>query len=193
VAKKSFVLAILLLSLLGCGGLRYSYVAPEAKDYQPRRIALLPADVRIFPDAKGVVDRLFAQALTKKGWFTSVVGAEEIGRRMEMDQELRQAVTGYLDKLDKLSFSDSELSQQIGQLTDTEVLLLARVDYWHYTQKGDNKLARVGLSVTLVRAQTGKILWAAGQDRTSDYLILRPELAGMAESVIGELIEKMPR
>jgi len=193
VAKKSLVLTILLLSLLGCGGVRYSYVAPEAKDYHPSRIALLPADVRLFPDAKDAVDRLFTKALTKKGWFPSVVGAEEIGHRMEADQELRQAVTGYLEKLDKLSFSDSELSQQIGRLTDTEVLLLARADYWHYTQKGDNKLARVGLSVTLIQAQTGKILWTAGQDRTSDYLILRPELAGMAEGVIGELIEMMPR
>ena len=192
VVKKSFILAILLLSLLGCGGVRYSHVAPEAKDFPFRRIALLPADVRVFPDAKGTVDQLFAQVLTKKGRFDAVVGADEIMRRMEMNQDLRDAVEEYLEKLDKLSFSDSELSRQIGRLTDTEALLLVRVDYWHYTQKGDNRLARVGLGVTLVQAQTGKTLWAAGQDRTSDFLIRRPELANMAEGVIGELIETMP-
>jgi hypothetical protein len=186
------VLTVLLLNVLGCGGLRYSEVAPEAKDFHPRRIAVLPADAKAFPDAKGDVDRLFAEALGEKQWFAGVVGGEEIGRRMEADAELRQAVTGYLEKLDKVSFSDSELSGRIGLMTDTEAFLLVRVDYWNYTTEDDKKVGKVSLSVMLVQGKTGKILWTAGHHLVSDYLFIKPDLAGIARGVIREMIDQMP-
>ncbi|MDA8125987.1 MAG: hypothetical protein M0009_12460 [Deltaproteobacteria bacterium] len=185
-------LAVLFLSVLGCGGLRYSEVAPEAKGFHPRRIVVLPADAKTFPDAKGDIDRLFAETLEKKRWFAGVVGGVEIGRRLETDAELRQAVTGYLGKLDKVSFSDAELSSRIGLLTDTEALVLVRVDYWNYTTENDKTVGKVALSVTLVQAKTGKVLWTAGHQRVSDYLLIKPDLAGLAEGVIGDMIDHMP-
>ena len=115
--KGTAILTILLLGFLGCGGLRYSQVAPEAKDFHPQRIAVLPADATAFPEAKGSVDRIFAEVLGERKWFTDIVGGEEIGRRLETDAELRQAVTEYLAKLRNVSFSDPELSGRIGALT----------------------------------------------------------------------------
>ena len=100
------VIAILFLGILGCGGLRYSEVSPEAKDFHPRRIAVLPADTTAFPEAKGVVDRLFAEVLSEQKWFADVVGGEAIGRRLESDETFRQVVTDYLAKLANVSFSD---------------------------------------------------------------------------------------
>ena len=35
----------LTLMLVGCGGLRYAQVAPEAKDFHPQKIGVLPVDV----------------------------------------------------------------------------------------------------------------------------------------------------
>jgi hypothetical protein len=185
-------LAILLLGLFGCGGLRYSHVSPEAKDFHPRRIAVLPADVKTFPEAKGSIDSLISEALSERKWFAAVVGGEEIGRRLETDETLRQAVAEYLAKLDKVSFSDPALSGRIGELTRAEAFVLVRVDYWNYTKENDKKVGKVSLSLTLIEAGTGKIIWTAGHQRASDYLIMKPALPDVARNIIREMIDYMP-
>ncbi|MEK7827644.1 MAG: hypothetical protein AAB299_07925, partial [Thermodesulfobacteriota bacterium] len=92
------VIAILCLGILGCGGLRFSEISPDARDFHPRRIAVLPADTAAFAEAKGVVDRLFAEALIERQWFSDVVGGEAVGRRLESDEAFRKVVAGYLAK-----------------------------------------------------------------------------------------------
>jgi hypothetical protein len=190
--RGTTILAFLLLGLLGCGGLRYSQVSPEAKEFHPRGIALLPADTTVFPEAKGSIDRIFAEVLGERKWFADIVGGEEIGRRLETDPELRQAVTGYLAKLGNVSFSDPDLSSSIGALTNTEAFLLVRVDYWNYTTENDNKVGKVSLSITMVEAKTGKTIWSAVHNRASDYLIIKPDLPDVARNLIREMIGYMP-
>lgn len=190
---EAAVLAVLLLGIPGCEGLRYSQISPEAKDFHPRRIAVLPAEATTFPEAKGIIDRLFAELLNERGWFSSVVGGETFGRRLETDAELRQAAAEYLAKLDKVSFSDPVLSGRIGVLTDAEALLLVRVDYWNYTTEKDTKVGKVSLSITMIEAKTGKIVWTAVHQRISDYVIIKPDLPNMARDLIREMIRYMPR
>ena len=186
------VFAIIFLGLIGCGGLRYSDFAPEAKDFHPRRIAVLPADARTFPEAAGPVDRIFAEALAERKWFAAVAGGEEIGRRLERDGELKRAAEEYLTKLDKVSFSDPALSGRIGELTGAEAILLVRVDYWNYTTEKDTKVGKVGLSLRLIDAAAGKIVWTAGHHRASEYRILKPDLPDVARDLIREMIGYMP-
>jgi hypothetical protein len=186
------MIAILILALSGCGGLRYSEVSPEAKDFHPRRIAVLPADVKAFPEAKGTIDRLFAEALTGRGWFAEVVGGEAIGRLLDTDANLRQAVQEYLAKLDKVSYSDPELSGRIGELTRTEAFLLPRVDYWNFTTENDNKVGKVSLSLSMIESKTGKTLWNAAHLKVNDYLIIKPDLPDIARDLIREMIGYMP-
>ncbi len=190
--QRTAMLVILLLGLLGCGGLRYSQVAPEAKDFHPQRIAVLPADTTAFPEAKASIDRIFAEVLGERKWFTDVVGGEEIGHRLETNAELRQAVTEYLAKLRNVSYSDPELSGRIGELTRTEALLLVRVDYWNYTTEDDTKMGKVGISITMVEAKTGKTIWRAAHTRASDYMIIKPDLPDVARALIREMIGHMP-
>ena len=190
--KGTAVLTILLLGLLGCGGLRYSQVAPEAKDFHPQRIAVLPADTTTFPEAKASIDRIFAEVLAERKWFTDIVGGEEIGRRLETDAELRQTVTEYLAKLGNVSYSDPELSSRIGALTRTEALLLVQVDYWNYTTEDDTKVGKVGISITMIEAKTGKTIWRAVHNRASDYMIIKPDLPDVARGLIREMIGHMP-
>ncbi|MBE0557224.1 MAG: hypothetical protein IH628_08330 [Proteobacteria bacterium] len=190
--KGTVILTILLLGLLGCGGLRYSQVAPEAKDFHPQRIAVLPADTTAFPEAKDSIDRVFAEVLAERKWFTDIVGGEGIGRRLETDAELRQTVTEYLAKLRNVSYSDPELSSMIGRLTRTEAFLLVRVDYWNYTTEDDTKMGKVGISITMIEAKTGKTIWRAVHNRASDYMIIKPDLPDVARSLIREMIGHMP-
>ena len=185
------VIAILCLGILGCGGLRYSEISPDARDFHPRRIAVLPADTTAFAEAKGVVDRLFTEALIERQWF-DVVGGEAVGRRLESDEAFRKVVAGYLAKRANVSFSDPELSGRIGGLTGTDAFLLVRVDYWNYATENDKKLAKVSLSITMVEAKTGKALWVAAHHKISEYLIIRPDLPDVAKDLIREMIGYMP-
>jgi hypothetical protein len=189
---KTVVPLLLLLGILGCGGLRYSEVSPEARDFHPRRIAVLPADTKAFAEARGDIDRLFAEVLNEKKWFADVVGGEAIGSRLKSDEALRQVVTDYLGKLANVSFSDPALSGKFGELTGAEAFFLVRVDYWNYTTENDKKIAKVSLTLTLVEAKTGKTVWTAGHHRISDYVILRPELPDVARGLIREMIGYMP-
>lgn len=189
---RRIVFAIIFLGLSGCGGLRYSDLSPEAKDFHPRRIAVLPADATMFPEAKASVDRLFAEALGERKWFDAVAGGEEIGRRLEGNETLRQAVAEYLTKLDKVSFSDPALSGRIGELTGAGAIVLVRIDYWNYTTEKDSKVGKVGLSLRLIDAATGRIVWTAGHHRASEYRILKPDLPDVARDLIREMIGYMP-
>jgi hypothetical protein len=190
---KTVVTALLLLGFMGCGGLRYSNVAPEARDFHPRRMAVLPADTRAFGEARGDIDRLFAEVLSQRKWFDEVVGGEAIGSRMVSDATFRQIVTDYQAKLSNVSFSDPELSRRIGEMTGTEAFLIVRVDYWNYTTENDKKIAKISLTVTLIEAKTGKTIWTAGHNRISDYVIIRPDLPDVARDLISEMIGHMPR
>ena len=186
------IIAILCLGILGCGGLRFSEVSPDARDFHPRRIAVLPADTTAFAEAKGVVDRLFTEALIERQWFSDVVGGEAVTRRLESDEAFRKVVEGYLVKRANVSYSDPELSGKIGELTGTEAFLLVRVDYWNYATENEKKLAKVSLSITMVEAKTGKVLWMASHHKISEYLILRPNLPDVAKDLIREMIGYMP-
>jgi hypothetical protein len=190
--KGTAILTILLMGFLGCGGLRYSQVEPEAKDFHPQRIAVLPADVTTFPEAKGSVDRIFAEVLGERKWFTDIVGGEEIGRRLHTDAELRQSVTEYLAKVRNLSYSDPELSSRIGALTRVEALLLVQIDYWNYTTEADKKAGKIGIGITMIEAKTGKIIWRAAHSRASEYMIIKPDLPDVARGLIRDMIDQMP-
>jgi hypothetical protein len=185
-------IALLFLGILGCGGLRYSEVSPEARDFHPRRVAVLPADTRAFAGAKGDVDRLVAEVLSEQKWFDAVVGGEAIERRIASDETFRQVVTDYLAKLGNVNFSDPALSGRLGELTGAEAFLLVRVDYWNYTTEADDKIGKVGLTVRMVEAKTGKILWTAVHHRISKYVIIKPDLPDVARALIREMIGYMP-
>ena len=189
---KTVLSVILLTGILGCGGLRYSEVSPEARDFHPRRIAVLPVDSTAFPEAKGDVDRLFADVLSELKWFDTVIGGEAVGRRMGSDEGFRQVVTDYLAKLANVSFSDPALSGRFGELAGVEAFLLVRVDYWNYTTENDKKIAKISLSVRLIEARTGKTVWTAFHHRISDYLILKPDLPDVARDLIREMVGHMP-
>jgi hypothetical protein len=184
---------LLCLGILGCGGLRYSEVSPEARDFHPRKVVILPAEARTFMEAKADIDRLFAEILSDRNWFDEVIGGEAIERRMASDGTFRQVVTDYLAKLENVNFSDPGMSARIGELSGAEAFLLVRVDYWNYTTQDDDKIGKVGLTVRMVEAKTGKLLWTAVHNRISKYIIIKPDLPDVARDLIREMVGYMPR
>ncbi len=193
--RKLFVFnfsILIIIIFFGCGGIRYSQVAPNAKDFHPKKIGVLPVDSGAFEESRGVIDQIIAGVLVNKGWFSDVVAPDTINNRMQSDDELRKTVADYLAKLKTVNFSDAELSIKIGEAYDIDAFLVVNVDYWHYTVEGEDKVAKVGLGMKLVEAETGNIIWKAGHHLAEDYWILKPDLSDVADGLVKEMLDHMP-
>jgi hypothetical protein len=186
-------LAILLtLAFCGCGGLLYSQTAPEARDFHPQRIGVLPVDVGPYEEAEGVVDDIIAGELVKRKWFQSVTAAGTGRGGFESGEDSKKAVSEYLAKLKALSFSDAELSGRIGEMVQADALLIVRVDFWQYTTDSKDKFAKVGMGIDMVDAKSGKILWKASHHLMEDYWVMKPELPAIAKKLAAKMISEMP-
>jgi len=193
--KKAYILpfmALLILTLLGCGGLRYSQVAPEAKDFHPKSIGVLPVDVGTYEEARGVIDQVIAGVLVETQWFIDVVAADTINNQLQSNEELRKAYHDYLSKLKTVNFSDPELSKKIGDISKSDAFLIINVDYWNYTKENDEKVGKVGIGLKMIDASTGKIMWKAGHHEAERYMLIKPKLPDVAKDLFKMMIKEMP-
>ena len=187
-------LAILLaLAICGCSSLLYSRTAPEARDFHPQRIGVLPVDAGPYEEARGILDDLIAAELVKRKWFQSVIAGDAVRRGFESGDELKKAAFDYLAKLKALSFSDPELSRRTGDLMQVDALLIVRIDFWQYTTDGKDKFAKVGMGMDLVDVKSGLIVWKASHHILEDYWLVKPELPGVAKKLTALMIGEMPR
>lgn len=184
--------AMFLFMILACGGLRYSQLAPEAKDFRPKKIGLLPVDVGTYEEARGVIDDIIAGELVKRKWFQDVVAADTVSRQLQANEELRKAVTEYVAKLKTVNFSDPELSKIIGRIVSVDAFLIVNVDYWQYTMENKDKIAKVGMGVKMIDAGTGVVMWKASHHEIETYKLFKPELAKVAKKLATVMIDEMP-
>jgi len=183
---------LLLLMMTACGGLRYSQVAPEAKDFHPKSVGVLPVDVGTYEEARGNIDQIIAGVLIDKKWFSDVVASDTIAGQLMSSEEYRKVLMDYLAKLKTVNYSDPELSKKIGEISKIEAFLVFQVDYWNYTIEGGDKVAKVGMAIKMVEAETGKILWKAGHHLTEKYILIKPDLSDVAKDLVKKMLDEMP-
>ena len=190
-----FCLAVIALLLLaGCGGkIRYTQSAPEAKDFHPKRLAVLYVNADAFPEAEGKGEKIIADVLARKGWFEKVEKPETIQGQMAKNPDLKKTVEDYLSKLKTVNFSDPDLSKKIGEAYNIQGFIIGRIDLWNYSVEGEKKLAKVGMEMKLVNAATGKVLWRANHNRIEEYRWFKPDLSDMARSLVKDMARYMPR
>lgn len=187
------VLASALMALGGCGGdLKYTKTTPEAKNFHPKAIGVLPVEVGINTEAKGVIDKVIADDLTKRRWLEKVVASSAIQDELSKDEELGKAVAAYVSKLMTVSFSDPDLASKMGSSFRVDALLISNLDFWEYTTHGEDKVARVGLGMTLVEANTGVVIWSARHEIQEKYRWWRPELVKVAKKIVDQMADRMP-
>jgi hypothetical protein len=186
-----FILMGAILSVIGCGGLRYSQLDPAAKDYHPKRIAVFTADVGTYEEARQHIEQIVPGVLMEKKWFDDVTDTASLSRQMNTNADLSKAMTDYLSKLNTVNFSDPALSKKIGELTKTDAFLLVAVDFWNYTVEKD-KIGKVSIGLKLIDAQTGKMMWKAGHQLKKSYTFFKPELSDIARSVVSDMVSEMP-
>lgn len=191
---RVIVAVALTLLLAGCGGanLRYVQTAPEAKDFKPKKVALFPVDAGMYPEAQGVVEKVVAGVLSERRWFTHVASADAVRKLVETKEDFKQKYSEYMMKLKTVSFSDPELSKGIGEAIPADAFLFVTVEYWNYALQGDNKVAKVGMSMKLVEAATGKVVWKAAHEEVKGYKLIKPALADVARSLARDMISRMP-
>jgi len=201
-----FMFILFILTIIACAGLnlsqlaprnglRFSQLSPDAKNFHPQRVAVFPIAIwnhKEYSDSRGVVEQIVAGSLVEKKWFADIMDTESLNKQIEANEELRKIMTDYLSKLRMLTFSDSDLSRQIGELTKIDAFLLVSVDDWEYTVVNEKKLAKVGLTMELYDVSTGKLMWKAGHAISEEYLFIEPELPKIAHDVALKMITYMP-
>ena len=184
---------LLILMLCGCGGIRFSQIAPGAEGFHPQTLALLALDVVGVEESREALDRIIAGELSDERQFKSFLSYQMMQRLLQENEPLRKITTAYLAKLKAVNFSDSDLSNKIGELAGVDAFLLINVDYWYYTREADKNVAKVGLSMKLINAATGVVIWKAGHDLAEKYVIMKPELSSVARGVVRQMLRAMPR
>jgi hypothetical protein len=185
---------IFVLATIACTGLRFSQLAPEAKDFHPQKIAVFPVEMlnsEGTKDAREIVEQIIAGSLAEKKWFANIMDTESLNKQIRDNQELSKVMTEYLSKL-RIPFSDPDLSKKIGELAKVDAFLMVNVDEWEYTVEKDGKVAKVGMTMQLYEASTGKLMWKAGFDITESYMFFKPDLPKVANDVVRKMIFSMP-
>lgn len=190
--RRYGAIVVFLLMILGCGGLRYSQVSPETKDFRPKTVGVLPADVGTYEEARGVIDEIIAGDLVKRKWFQDVVAADTISRQLQSNEEFRKTVAEYLAKLKMVNFSDPELSKKIGMVARVDAFLVVNVDYWQYTMENKEKLAKAGMGIKMIDAGTGIVMWRASHHESETYRWVKPELVNVAKKLAALMMDEMP-
>lgn len=187
-------LFLIIMSLAACGGLRFSQMSPEAKDFHPRRIAVFPVDpVGNNKESKGAVEKIVAGVLEDQKWFSGITDTESLNSQLSANEELRRTMADYLSKLYTVNFSDPDLSRKIGEITNADAFLLVSVDIWNYTvEKKEDKFAKVSLGMKLYEAATGKLMWKANHQIAQSYILIKPDLPDVARSVVKKMVDYMP-
>ncbi|MBW2649452.1 MAG: hypothetical protein JRC66_00220 [Deltaproteobacteria bacterium] len=191
--RRMLFFALLFAALSACGELRFSQVEPGIGDFHPEKICVFPVDTGAYAEVAELADNLIADAVSKRGFFSGVVSPEDAKKLMENDARLKSAVFDYLAKLKKVNFSDPDISSYIGKTCGIDAILVVDVDFWNYTTQGNDKIAKVGFSMELIEAQTGKIMWRAKHYDTTGYNWIKPDLADLAKEVAEEMVSHMPR
>lgn len=190
---RKVLLFLFALILSGCAGVNFSQVNPEAKDFHPKTIAVMPATVGEYESSRDIIEQVISSSLLKTGYFENVVDSTSIKTQVAGSTELANDVSSFIQKLNTIGVADTEAASRIKTMVNTEALFLTYVTSWGYGRSEGNKVARVGLGVKLVNAANGQLVWKANHEVTEDYTIMKPNLSDMAKDVMSVLIKEMPR
>lgn len=193
VLMKKVLLVLFVVILSGCAGVNFSQVNPEAKDFHPKSIAVMPATVGEYESSRDIIEQVISSSLLKTGYFENVVDSASMKTQIAASTELANDVSTFIQKLNTIGVADTEAVSRIKTTVNTDALFLTYITTWGYGRSEGNKVARVGLGVKLVNATNGQLVWKASHEVEEGYTIMKPDLSKMAKDVLKVLIKEMPR
>jgi hypothetical protein len=182
-----------MLVLAGCASApNFSQSNAKARDFHPKKIAILPATVGDYEAARDIVENAIAKDLSKRGWFENVVDVSAIKTQAASSDGVGNDLSTFIQKVNTLGMADKTLSGRLRDTLGADALFLTYVTSWGYGRLEGNKVGRVGLSVKLVDPTTGTIMWKASYEEIKSYWMFKPKLDDMAASVLDVLLKDMP-
>lgn len=195
VSMKKIITAFLFVIasfLAGCGGLNFSQVSPDAKDFSPSAVAVLPATVGEFESSRSTIDDLVSRKLLETGLFEEVKESAAIKNQVSGSAEIASSMEGYIQRLNTLGLSDAAVSAKLKDALHADAFFLTYVTAWGYGRQGGDKVARVGLGIRLINPSNGSIVWKANHELVEEYWMIKPDLGKLAEKLLSEMFEEMP-
>lgn len=186
------ILIVLSFALAGCGGINFVQFSPEAKDFHPSAIAILPATVGEFESSRDIVDTVVSRKMVETRLFENVIDNATIRGRIGTSTELANDVGAYIQKINTLGISDPAASAKLKESLGADAFFLTYVTSWGYGRMDGNKIARVGLGIKLVDASKGTIIFKANHELVEEYWMLKPDLSKIAEKLVTMLLKEMP-
>jgi hypothetical protein len=179
--------------LAGCGALNYNEVAPHFDTFDPKIALVLPVKMPEGVDLEAeTAGNVITDVVSKMKRFDSVIDPATARSQMTADQELQEAVVHYLAKLRTLGVSDKDLSKKIGEIYHSDTLIAVDVGRWGYMRYGGSNLAEVTISIKMIDASTGTVMWKAGHASQRTYSFIKPNLQSMARHLAEDIFECMP-
>lgn len=179
--------------LAGCAALNYNEVAPQFGTFDPKIALVLPVKMPEGMDLEAeTVGSIIIDVVSKMKRFDSVIDPATAHSQMAADQELQDVVLHYLVKLRTLGVSDKDLSKRIGEIYHSDTLIAVDVGRWGYMRYGGTNLAEVTISIKMIDAPTGTVMWKAGHTLQRTYSFIKPNLQSMARDLAEDIFECMP-
>lgn len=191
---KFLSLLFLTVTLFACSSISFNEVSPLAKNFKPKAAIILPS-IKM-PDGVDFdadkIAKIFYDELNRTKKFERIVELTDAKATLANNQELQSHLLGYVTKLRTLNISDGELAKKIGEAYGVNAIFILEAGKWGYAKVLDEKTAEVSITVKLVDAPNGSIIWQASDSSQKSYSIFKPELTDMAQDVINKIIKHMP-
>ena len=185
------LLILLITALTSCSGLQEMWEGPASRGFYPKTVAILPIS-GVYDSAREDVEEVVAKVLMKSRKVEKVVPPEQVTDTFQATKDAFDALVTYFTRMETTGQSDKQSAIKIGQALNADSLLVVKVNAWEYTREEGDNIARVGLSMRLIDAINGAIVWKARHQVQESYLWMRPDMKDLATRLTSEMIKFMP-
>ena len=185
------LLILLITALTSCSGLQEMWEGPASRGFYPKTVAILPIS-GVYDSAREDVEEVVAKVLLKSRKVEKVVPPEQVTDTFQATKDAFDALVTYFTRMETTGQSDKQSAMKIGQALNADSLLVVKVNAWEYTREEGDNIARVGLSMRLIDAINGAIVWKARHQVQESYLWMRPDMKDLATRLTSEMIKFMP-
>ncbi len=193
--NKFFILLTVSLLLFSCSSINFNEESPLAKDFKPRAVVILPS-IKM-PDGVDFdaerLARLIYDKLIDMKKFDRIVEPKDAQSILGQNQELQVNMLNYINKLRTLNISDAELSKKIGEAYGAQALIIVEASKWDYTKILGEKTAEVSITLKMVDADTGNVVWKASHSEQEEYSLFKPELIDIARGIVHKILKHLPQ
>lgn len=195
VINKFFILLTVSLLLFSCSSINFNEESPLAKDFKPRAVVILPSikmPEGVDFDAERLAKLIYDKLIDMKK-FDRVVEPKDAQSILGQNQELQVNMLNYINKLRTLNISDGELSKKIGEAYGAQALIIVEASKWGYTKILGEKTAEVSITLKMVDADTGNVVWKASHSEQEEYSLFKPELIDIASGIVHKILKHLPQ